>query len=1129
MRKALIGAAKMSAVLGALALVLAFLGLYVMPALAAEIQFFAGNTTSFPNGIAYKTGNNYGFQITITNGTGAAGNATNVTFQLGKPDGTKLTYTNYSATTNQSILVKNETASIFHINFTQDQLGPAGIYNYTWFANTTVGNIWNSTPTIPFYVMANMTFNLTQVNASGVFAPTSGAGQGFLAQIVFSTPPLVASCTHNNMTVVYTQPMGSAVSILANNTCNYTATVTMTDYVSPTDQLYNSTFVISNLRMNSNANNSFVDIQLLPLGTYGRASPAQKSILGGFAFNDTNIRAIGSYQSASFSLARRGFMPDGLYQCANWSQATVGSNAQVCSNWAAATAPMTDSTSSNTTYLNKTITAGNFTFYGYSEPFYNLRPLVKAYGGAVNISNLTISWTNQRTRYYSWVPMIKFNMTSKQAYLPSSDAYADAMYYDVPFFANPTAIEMFAYNLTVNISFASNSEANISITPRIIRNSSNQDSSSNVLSGVETPLMPAWSVQDTDSFQGASVTRTILRPTFNTLYYSYNGTTCGPYSSATPIVPGSNNTRSVFINTTTTSSPCNTTISYDYSNNEMNLTLVNASAGVSTLSVLFALAGRPTTGMYSPIYLVNQTFLGGFIPGPGQTPPSPGTASTISFMVKVNNSLSNFTTTTGTDAFIHFLYPKNVTVWNNNSAINTTVNMGSLFQLWMLDNTDFLTNTTINATASGDVAANAVWMMIANETHLWNISTGTYNTTSPASFFVNSTFSCKANMTDSFADSPQAGQNISICFQEFDFNLTAINGWLPNDAKSNVTLNLTASLNVSILNEKKNTPGTAGSTNSYKASISTASAGEIKLNETQLTGFTSGNCGADFSNCSKTVIVDGATLNSSSYRIGSIILNLASGTHAVSVSYTVPAAAAATTTTTTSSGSSSTTVSDAAAGKVTKTFTSIAPYAPRTIYESELKDTNTGLTQIDISVKNLAVNVKITVEKLAAKTASITQEAVSANGMVYKFMNITKENLADKDIEKAKIKFKIEKSWLNANNFSALQIVLKRYTAQWDSLNTSMTSEDTSYAYYSADSPGFSVFAVAADKGVVTPVQPEQPAQPQQPSQETPQQQPSGTSPDMTVAYMLVAAVVIIGGFIYFMEMRKKKSDKKKK
>jgi len=48
------------------------------------------------------------------------------------------------------------------------------------------------------------------------------------------------------------------------------------------------------------------------------------------------------------------------------------------------------------------------------------------------------------------------------------------------------------------------------------------------------------------------------------------------------------------------------------------------------------------------------------------------------------------------------------------------------------------------------------------------------------------------------------------------------------------------------------------------------------------------------------------------------------------------------------------------------------------------------------------------------------------------------------------------------------------------------------------------------------------PVQPEQPSQ-----QPVGTSPDMTIVYMLIAIVVILGGLL-FMEMKKKKSDKKK-
>lgn len=96
-----------------------------------------------------------GFQVTITNGTNA-GNITNVTFQLGRPVGTLTNYTNYSA-----ILVKNNTNSIWHINFTQEQLGPAGTYNYTWFANTTIGSVWNNTQTIGKIIAVNTTNQVT--------------------------------------------------------------------------------------------------------------------------------------------------------------------------------------------------------------------------------------------------------------------------------------------------------------------------------------------------------------------------------------------------------------------------------------------------------------------------------------------------------------------------------------------------------------------------------------------------------------------------------------------------------------------------------------------------------------------------------------------------------------------------------------------------------------------------------------------------------------------------------------------------------------------------------------------------------------------------------------------------------
>ena len=85
MRKALIGAAKMSAVLGALALVLAFLGLYVMPAFAAlgagNGPIFSFNATSNTT-YQYQPASNYGFQINITNETGVYGSISNITFGI---------------------------------------------------------------------------------------------------------------------------------------------------------------------------------------------------------------------------------------------------------------------------------------------------------------------------------------------------------------------------------------------------------------------------------------------------------------------------------------------------------------------------------------------------------------------------------------------------------------------------------------------------------------------------------------------------------------------------------------------------------------------------------------------------------------------------------------------------------------------------------------------------------------------------------------------------------------------------------------------------------------------------------------------------------------------------------------
>lgn len=103
-------------------------------------------TTKFSTPATYWYNETHGFQVTWT-GVGLA----NSTFQLGRPDGRLVNYTNNSA-----IAVSN-VSGVFKINFTQDQLGPVGPYNYTWFGIDRDGSENKSNTT--FYNVAQNTYS----------------------------------------------------------------------------------------------------------------------------------------------------------------------------------------------------------------------------------------------------------------------------------------------------------------------------------------------------------------------------------------------------------------------------------------------------------------------------------------------------------------------------------------------------------------------------------------------------------------------------------------------------------------------------------------------------------------------------------------------------------------------------------------------------------------------------------------------------------------------------------------------------------------------------------------------------------------------------------------------------------
>ena len=118
------------------------------------------------------------------------------------------------------------------------------------------------------------------------------------------------------------------------------------------------------------------------------------------------------------------------------------------------------------------------------------------------------------------------------------------------------------------------------------------------------------------------------------------------------------------------------------------------------------------------------------------------------------------------------------------------------------------------------------------------------------------------------------------------------------------------------------------------------------------------------------------------------------------------------------------------------------------------------LSEILLTTLSSATNVRFVVTVTTSPTTTYT-------GTVYKYLKIDHDALNNSNIGNAKLKFKIEKSWLTTNGKTKNDIFLFRYTTQWDELVTTIVSEDSTYVYYQADSPGLSLFAISTKKTAV--------------------------------------------------------------
>ena len=122
---------------------------------------------------------------------------------------------------------------------------------------------------------------------------------------------------------------------------------------------------------------------------------------------------------------------------------------------------------------------------------------------------------------------------------------------------------------------------------------------------------------------------------------------------------------------------------------------------------------------------------------------------------------------------------------------------------------------------------------------------------------------------------------------------------------------------------------------------------------------------------------------------------------------------------------------------------------------------NTAISEIALEAENDISGASFAVWELTGKPAGI---AVEPSGATYKYLNVETENLTDAQIGSVTIRFSVEKSWINANGIGISTVTLNRYNpaaSAWTALPTTLVGEDGGHAYFSAVSPGLSVFAIS--------------------------------------------------------------------
>ena len=143
----------------------------------------------------------------------------------------------------------------------------------------------------------------------------------------------------------------------------------------------------------------------------------------------------------------------------------------------------------------------------------------------------------------------------------------------------------------------------------------------------------------------------------------------------------------------------------------------------------------------------------------------------------------------------------------------------------------------------------------------------------------------------------------------------------------------------------------------------------------------------------------------------------------------------------------------------------------------DLAKNATSIVYLSFDSKKTVGKTTTIVEMLKNKS-TLTPDAPTDE--VYNYLNIWVGNGGygtEKNIENAVVCFKVEKSWIQDKGIDQSSIILNRYSdKKWNELPTTLLREDDKYLYFTAETPGFSPFAITGKttaKEAGTEIQPE--------------------------------------------------------